>query len=105
MIAPIGPEYPAEKLGERIDLSRCRPLERNLRNWGLYEEDGTRHFTFRSKTRNWVDFSPTIADLDEGPYGFCHLAPLPWHLHVEFAEALRAKRRAASSRSIPTTGA
>jgi sugar/nucleoside kinase (ribokinase family) len=91
VIAPIGPEYPAEKLGERIDLSRCRLLERNLRNWGLYEEDGTRHFTFRSKTRNWVDFSPTVADLDDGPYGFCHLAPLPWHLHVEFAEALREK--------------
>src|SRR4029079_8359518 len=44
-----------------------------------------------SKTRNWVDFSPTVADLDDGPYGFCHLAPLPWHLHVEFAEALREK--------------
>jgi sugar/nucleoside kinase (ribokinase family) len=91
VIAPIGPEYPAGQLGERIDLSRCRLLERNLRNWGLYEEDGTRHFTFRSKTRNWVDFSPAVADLDDGPYGFCHLAPLPWHLHMAFAEALRAK--------------
>ena len=38
-----------------------------------------------------MDFSPTVADLDEGPYAFCHLAPLPWHLHVEFAEALRAR--------------
>jgi sugar/nucleoside kinase (ribokinase family) len=91
VIAPIGPEYPVEKLGHRIGLSHCRPIERNLRDWGLYEEDGTRHFTFRSKTRNWLDFSPTVADLDDGAYAFCHLAPLPWSLHVEFAVALRTK--------------
>jgi sugar/nucleoside kinase (ribokinase family) len=91
VIAPIGPEYPIAKLGERISLCRCRPIERTLRNWGLYEEDGTRHFTFRSKTRNWIDFSPTVSDLDEGPYAFCHLAPLPWDLHMEFATNLRAK--------------
>ena len=89
--APIGPEYPVAKLGERIDLSQCRPIELTLRNWGLYEEDGTRHFTFRSRTRNWVDFCPMVSDLDEGPYAFCHLAPLPWDLHLQFAIALRAK--------------
>ena len=89
--APIGPEYPLAKLGGRIDISQCRPIERTLRNWGLYEEDGTRHFTFRSKTRNWVDFCPMVSDLDDGPYVFCHLAPLPWDLHYEFATALRAK--------------
>ena len=38
-----------------------------------------------------MDFSPTVADLGDGPYAFCHLAPLPWHLHVEFAEALRTR--------------
>jgi sugar/nucleoside kinase (ribokinase family) len=91
VIAPIGPEYPVAKLGDRIDLNRCRPIERTLRDWGLYEEDGTRHFTFRSKTRNWIDFSPTLSDLDEGPYAFCHLAPLPWGLHIELAATLRAK--------------
>jgi sugar/nucleoside kinase (ribokinase family) len=91
VIAPIGPEYPLAKLGDRIGLSRCRPIERTLRDWGLYEEDGTRHFTFRSKTRNWVDFSPTLSDLDEGPFAFCHLAPLPWGLHMELAAALRAR--------------
>jgi hypothetical protein len=91
VIAPIGPEYPVAKLGDRINLGRCRPIERNLRDWGLYEEDGTRHFTFRSKTRNWLDFSPTVADLDDGAFDFCHLAPLPWRLHVEFAVALRTK--------------
>ncbi len=91
VIAPIGPEYPVGKLGERIDLGRCRHIERTLRDWGLYEEDGTRHFTFRSQTRNWMDFSPTVSDLDEGPYAFCHLAPLPWGLHMELAATLRAR--------------
>jgi sugar/nucleoside kinase (ribokinase family) len=91
VMAPIGPEYPAGRLGDRIDLTHCRLLERNLRNWGLYEEDGTRHFTFRSKTRNWLDFSPALDDLDDGPYTYSHLAPLPWQLHVDLAETLRAR--------------
>ena len=42
-------------------------------------------------TRNWLDFSPTVADVDAGPYDFCHLAPLPWRLHLELAVVLRAK--------------
>jgi sugar/nucleoside kinase (ribokinase family) len=90
VVAPVGPEYPVEQLGGRIDLSRCRRLAHTLRDWGLYEEDGTRHFVFRSTTRNWLDFSPTVDDLGDGPYSYCHLAPLPWHLQITFVEALRA---------------
>jgi sugar/nucleoside kinase (ribokinase family) len=91
VIAPVGPEYPVGKLRDRIDLGRCRPIERNLRNWGLYEEDGTRHFIFRSRTRNWLDFSPAIDDLDNGPYACCHLAPLPWRLQLDLAAAVRER--------------
>src|SRR5262245_49256071 len=91
VVAPVGPEYPVEQLGDRIDLSHCRPIERTLRDWGLYEEDGTRHFTFRSTTRNWVDFCPTVEDLGNRPHGHCHLAPLPWNLQITLAQALRAR--------------
>ncbi|HZZ60662.1 MAG TPA: carbohydrate kinase family protein [Roseiarcus sp.] len=91
VVAPMGPDYPAAKLKERIDLSRCRTITRTLRNWGLYEEDGTRQFTFRSGMRNWLDFSPGVGDLGEGPYAFCHLAPLPWSRHLDLASALRAR--------------
>jgi sugar/nucleoside kinase (ribokinase family) len=91
VVAPIGADYPVAKLKQRIDLGRCRGIPRTLRNWGLYEEDGTRHFTFRAGMRNWEEFSPNAADLDEGPYAFCHLAPLPWSLHLELAAALRAR--------------
>jgi sugar/nucleoside kinase (ribokinase family) len=91
VIAPIGPEYPVDALNERIDLTRCRRLDRTLRDWGLYEEDGTRQFIFRTKTRNWIDFCPTPDDLDGGPYTYCHLAPLPWSLHMELAGLLRAR--------------
>jgi sugar/nucleoside kinase (ribokinase family) len=91
VVAPIGPDYPIAKLKDRIELKRCRPISRTLRNWGLYEEDGTRHFVFRSNMRKWEEFSPNVADLDEGPYAFCHLAPLPWALHLELAAALRAR--------------
>ena len=91
VIAPVGPEYPTAKLCDRINLGQCRLIERNLRNWGLYEEDGTRHFIFRSKTRNWLDFSPSIDDLGDGPFPYSHLAPLPWRLQLELASALRER--------------
>lgn len=91
VVAPIGPDYPIAKLRDRIELKRCRPISRTLRNWGLYEEDGTRHFVFRSGMRKWEEFSPNAADLDEGPYAFCHLAPLPWELHLKLAAGLRAR--------------
>jgi sugar/nucleoside kinase (ribokinase family) len=91
VVAPIGPDYPVAKLKDRIELKRCRPISRTLRNWGLYEGDGTRHFVFRSGMREWEEFSPSGADLDESPYAFCHLAPLPWELHLELAAALRAR--------------
>jgi sugar/nucleoside kinase (ribokinase family) len=98
VIAPIGPEYPMGKLGDRINFGRCRLIERNLRNWGLYEEDGTRHFTFRSKTRNWLDFSPTLEDLGDGSFTYSHLAPLPWRLQLDLASELR--KRGASLVSV-----
>jgi sugar/nucleoside kinase (ribokinase family) len=91
VLAPRGPEYPVGELGERIDLGAGPMRERNLRNWGLYEEDGTRTFTFRSKTRNWIDFCPVPADLAGDGFAGCHLAPLPWSRQIEFAEALGAK--------------
>jgi sugar/nucleoside kinase (ribokinase family) len=91
VVAPIGPDYPIAKLEDRIELKRCRPISRTLRNWGLYEEDGTRRFVFRSGMRKWEEFSPNAADLDEGPYAFCHLAPLPWELHLKLAVGLRAR--------------
>lgn len=89
VIAPVGPEYPTEAVGGLIDLSYCRPIERTLRNWGLYEEEGTRIFTFRTKTRNWADFSPVAADLDSFTCDFAHLAPLRWEMQIELARLLR----------------
>jgi sugar/nucleoside kinase (ribokinase family) len=91
VVAPIGPEYPTQLLGDRIDLSRCRPLDRTLRDWGLYEEGGVRTFVFRSKTRDWREFSPTLADLDGLTAAHAHIAPMPTQLQIDFAQALRKR--------------
>lgn len=91
VIAPVGPEYPVGDLKGRIDLSSCRKLDRTLRDWGLYEEEGTRIFTFRTKTKNWLEFSPTLNDLGTASFVAAHIAPLRWELQVEFARALRAR--------------
>ena len=87
---PKGPEYPVDAVGERIDLSHCRLLDRTLRNWGLYEEGGSRIFTFRTKTKNSLEFSPLNDDLAGVSFQFAHLAPLRWELQIEFAARLRS---------------
>ena len=91
VVARVGEDYPVEKLTGRIDLSLCRPIRRTLRYWGLYEEDGTRCFIARAGMLNWLDFCPKPADLDDGPYPLCHLAPLPLDLQATLAVALRAR--------------
>ncbi len=88
VIAPFGPDYPTVDLERRLDLSRCPRIPLTLRDWGLYEEDGSRQFVFRSTTREWDDFSPRASDVVPG-IGAAHLAPLPWNRHVALIEALR----------------
>ena len=88
VLAPFGPDYPTAHLVERIDLSHCQRLPRTLRDWGLYEEDGSRQFIFRSTTSDWDAYSPRAADVLPGT-GAAHMAPLPWGRHVELAAALR----------------
>lgn len=88
VIAPFGPDYPIGKLEGRLDLSGSPHIPRTLRDWGLYEEDGSRQFVFRSTTANWDDFSPRSSDVG-GQIPAAHLAPLPWQRHVELIIALR----------------
>ncbi len=90
IVARYGNDFPVAALGvNRVDLSLARKGDLTLRNWGLYEEDGSRHFIFRDATRNWLEFSPSVSDLDQGPYPYCHLGPLPWHLQSDFVAFLR----------------
>jgi sugar/nucleoside kinase (ribokinase family) len=89
IVAPIGADYPVEALDKRIDLSRCRPVPRTLRNWGLYEEDSRRHFVSRSATRNWREFSPKPADARSGHQTAAHLAPMPHDIAIELIRELR----------------
>lgn len=91
VVAPVGPEYPVATLGEKVDLSNCRSLDRTLRDWGLYEEGGTRTFVFRARTRNWHEFSPTLADVDAIEVRYAHIAPMPTVLQIAFARNLRER--------------
>ena len=91
LLAVHGPDYPLEALGDRVDCSSARRHRVTLRNWGLYEEDGSRQFVFRRATRNWLEFCPEVNDLSAGPIGCCHLAPLPWDRQASFAEAVRER--------------
>lgn len=90
VVAPIGPQYPVELLAGRVDMSRCRVQEHTLRDWGIYEDDGSRHFLFRNHTKDWLLYSPTVEDTDGLGCAYVHLAPMPWRLQIEMAERLRA---------------
>ncbi len=89
IVAPLGADYPMELLDERFDLSRCTPLPHTLRNWGLYEEDGTRHFVSRKATRNWREFSPKPEDAASGHQTGAHIAPMPHDVAIVLNRELR----------------
>ena len=89
LVAPLGADYPVETLHGRVDLARCRPIGHTLRNWGLYEEDGHRHFVSRSSSRDWGAFCPTPADAGTGRQIAAHVAPMPHAMAVELVQELR----------------
>lgn len=89
LLAVRGPEYPTGALDVRVDLSGTRQSRVNLRNWGLYEDDGSRQFVFRRATGNWLEFCPSTSDLRAGPVDYCHLAPMPCDRQSDFAAELR----------------
>lgn len=89
IVAPLGADYPAALLDARIDFSRCPRLPRTLRNWGLYEEDGSRHFISRRATRDWMEFSPKAGDALSGQQIAAHIAPLPHAIAAGLSRELR----------------
>lgn len=91
LLAPHGPDYPVEALADRIDLSPSRRTSMTLRNWGLYENDGSRTFVFRRETRDWVRFCPTVDDIRADAIGACHIAPLPFDRQAAMVAAVRAR--------------
>jgi sugar/nucleoside kinase (ribokinase family) len=90
VVAPSGAEYPCSAF-PRVDFSCRRVLAHSMRNWGLYETDGSRHFLSRRDSLPWERFSSHVDDLEAGPYRFCHLAPLPWAHVGALIPALRAR--------------
>ncbi|MGA9669532.1 MAG: PfkB family carbohydrate kinase [Terracidiphilus sp.] len=89
IVAPLGDDYPRDVLNGRIDLSRCTHLPRTLRNWGLYEEDGTRYFVSRSASRNWNEFCPMPEDAASGHQTAAHIAPAPHNIVADITRELR----------------
>ena len=91
VVAPLGPDFPRALIGERLDLSRCRAIAHTMRNWGLYEDDGARHFVSRRDSLPWADFSPQADDLGDATFACAHIAPMPWQRVAAVASALRAR--------------
>jgi sugar/nucleoside kinase (ribokinase family) len=87
VVAPIGPDYDREQFST-IDFSQSPAIAHTMRNWGLYETDGSRHFLSRRDSLPWDAFSSSVRELDAGPYPFCHVAPMPWARLRELVDAL-----------------
>lgn len=89
IVAPLGSDYPLEVLQSKVSTSRCRGVSHTLRNWGLYEEDGRRHFVSRSSSRGWVDFCPSVDDVTSGYQAAAHVGPMPHGLAIALVKELR----------------
>ena len=89
-VAPFGPDYPVEVL-RGIEFACARRLPVSMRNWGLYEDDGSRHFVSRRASSDWEAASPQIADLNDGPYVNCHIGPMPWNRASSLIDGLRGR--------------
>lgn len=94
IISICGRDYPLELLKDLgIGTDGLRIMDKaTLRNWGLYEEDGTRTFVFRGRGVNWEDYSPLPKDLSKVNCDHCHLAPLPMHHQINLCRYLRRNK-------------
>ena len=89
IVAPLGEDYPTEVFPKQIDLTRCRRISHTLRNWGLYEDDGRRHFISRSHSRDWHSFCPDRDDVVSGEQTAAHLSAMPQERALCLAQELR----------------
>ncbi len=92
--AVAGPDYPVSQLPRSfgIDISTVITKERpSLRNWGLYERDGSRQFVFRSPKDQWNDYTPGPNDLPPRLLrgAFVHVAPVPWEIQINLVKHAR----------------
>lgn len=95
LISVAGPDYPVSRLSESLGIrttaliTKSRP---SLRNWGLYEKDGTRQFIFRSPRDQWADYTPRPEDIpaDMLKDSFFHCAPVPWDMQIDLLRHARA---------------
>jgi len=89
-----GPDYPMDTLSReyRLNVDSIRRIkEPSMRNWGLYEDDGSRLFVIRDRGLTWSDYSPLPDDLPrELAAGVpTHIAVLPWEHQIQLAQTLR----------------
>jgi sugar/nucleoside kinase (ribokinase family) len=89
IVAPVGSDYPLDTFKSRVDVSRCPSVPKTLRSWGLYEEDGSRHFIFRNDTRRWEDFCPSPEAVASGSQVGAHVAPMPRDIALSVISELR----------------
>jgi sugar/nucleoside kinase (ribokinase family) len=89
IVAPLGDDYPRELLDGHFDLSRCPQIPRSLRNWGLYEDDGTRHFISRRASRNWREFCPDPKAALAVSQAAAHIGPVPHDVAIGLVRNLR----------------
>lgn len=92
--AVAGPDYPVQSLAASygFDVSPVVYKEKlSLRNWGLYEKDGTRQFVFRNESGQWAEYTPEPSDIPPEILDsvFFHCAPVPWKQQVALVKHAR----------------
>lgn len=90
-----GADYPVSALQDSFRLDTSAIVRRDspsLRNWGLYERDGSRQFIFRNTASSWDDYTPEVSDLSANELrgAYFHCAPVGWERQIALVSHARS---------------
>jgi sugar/nucleoside kinase (ribokinase family) len=85
--APFGLDFPRASFPQ-LEFTGRR-VQYTMRHWGLYEQDGYRHFVSRRASLHWEDFSSTVEEIGDATHA--HIAPMPFDYIHELVRELRPR--------------
>jgi sugar/nucleoside kinase (ribokinase family) len=107
IVARVGEDFPADALEQLrvagIDTSATRPIPGpTVRNWVIYEDDGRRHWIYRTPIERRLEVAPTPDDLPHPlatghGHTIVHVAAMPFAAAAAIISHLRAQAAVAGA--------
>lgn len=91
VVAPVAGDYPFNLFDARLDFSHAPRIGSTMRNWGLYEQDGSRRFVLRSVERSYRGYCVRPEAVGGEQFTHVHISAMPWDMQRDVALELRKK--------------